>query len=967
VFFLSAALPALFLLPDICVGTSKLGACAAPGLGIVEDLISAGGSVYDTATAVWTFNDITNATALGFEGNDAFSGTVMEVVQASTQYASIADTAEVRSGTGDFGFCAWSRADDRSVTGVVGKWTGGSREFRGYLNTSFLFDVRHSDNLSQTSVNATDFGNLTEGERYFFCGYHDDSADLIYASVNDVATSAAFANTPRESTNAFEVAGLLGAGYGDGLYGPVFWYKGGLPPVSDLYNSGKGMTCEEAATAGHDTNGVSCWNMTEDGGPYADSWGSNNLTGQATPTQKTPGLIITGDGDPDLYLTVVNVPVGTGGANGYAADFAVASTSCATITDSADWTWGTADGGVCFWMDSSSVVASKYLLAQTQVATHFLTTAGKVPRFTVIGETSGTSSADHTSALVDGTRYLICGSYDHSEAKASIYVNGTTTVSGSTIVGGTKDVAQNLTLGARTSTCGDGQNLSMGPVMWYKGSIPPAASLYNSGKGKTCADLAGAELTNLVSCWEMDEDGGPYDDSVGTASDLYSAEFSTNQRANGAGTFAGQRDWGFCGWFNTVSTAGYALSGGGSPYGFGMLLQATPDFQLRAYSSVPAVVGSVTTAAITSGANHAVCGWFEQTDASNGTLKISLDDGTPVTAAVSTAIADGSSFSVNALGTGTTTTNLRVGPLVYWHGAYPSAQNITDFYNSGEGVRCDGITMGQTNCWNFNEDSGGGTYTDSEGNLDLTITSTPARIAAIVPADRTACYYASECTLTGVNTPTRAAGLVERSDSGMSAATVGASSQYFYTTDASVLPQGDADFTLTFWAFTDYSALKNPVNTEQGGKLYSYSDGVGNRFLASGTKTLGGSCTVTITGLGTDPTWDLYVWGFDATSQALFSSVNGSAITSTACSDTLSEGTQLWIGRSPAVGYADTKIDNIAYFSAALTQAQVDELWASGAGLFFTADLGYWWFQERGIRFAWTPPIKTRRVVYAIH
>jgi hypothetical protein len=448
---------------------------------------------------------------------------------------------------------------------------------------------------------------------------------------------------------------------------------------------------------------------------------------------------------------------------------------------------------------------------------------------------------------------------------------------------------------------------------------------------------------------------------------LYSAEFSTNQRANGAGTFAGQRDWGFCGWFNTVSTAGYALSGGGSPYGFGMLLQATPDFQLRAYSSVPAVVGSVTTAAITSGANHAVCGWFEQTDASNGTLKISLDDGTPVTAAVSTAIADGSSFSVNALGTGTTTTNLRVGPLVYWHGAYPSAQNITDFYNSGEGVRCDGITMGQTNCWNFNEDSGGGTYTDSEGNLDLTITSTPARIAAIVPADRTACYYASECTLTGVNTPTRAAGLVERSDSGMSAATVGASSQYFYTTDASVLPQGDADFTLTFWAFTDYSALKNPVNTEQGGKLYSYSDGVGNRFLASGTKTLGGSCTVTITGLGTDPTWDLYVWGFDATSQALFSSVNGSAITSTACSDTLSEGTQLWIGRSPAVGYADTKIDNIAYFSAALTQAQVDELWASGAGLFFTADLGYWWFQERGIRFAWTPPIKTRRVVYAIH
>lgn len=100
--------------------------------------------------------------------------------------------------------------------------------------------------------------------------------------------------TPLTGTNLDAWTGAntyVGAGYtnqsGEKI-GPVAIYSADVLSTvqAAFFNSGKGATCEAITAAGLDTNGVSCWNMTEDGGPYVDSWGSNNLTGVNTPTQE---------------------------------------------------------------------------------------------------------------------------------------------------------------------------------------------------------------------------------------------------------------------------------------------------------------------------------------------------------------------------------------------------------------------------------------------------------------------------------------------------------------------------------------------------------------------------------------------------------------------------------------------------------------------------------------------------------
>ncbi|KKL11866.1 hypothetical protein LCGC14_2541500, partial [marine sediment metagenome] len=84
------------------------------------------------------------------------------------------------------------------------------------------------------------------------------------------------------------------------------------------------------------------------------------------------------------------------------------------------------------------------------------------------------------------------------------------------------DQAKDFTLAAHEGGA-TGSNAILSSVVFYRSASGGDAltdavttSLYNSTKGKLCADMSGAELTNRVGCWDMTEDGGPYVDSQGS-------------------------------------------------------------------------------------------------------------------------------------------------------------------------------------------------------------------------------------------------------------------------------------------------------------------------------------------------------------------------------------------------------------------------------------------------------------------
>ena len=461
--------------------------------------------VYDDATAVWTFNQ---PGGLGFERNDSFEGNATDFEASSTQSATVASDTTLQSGTGDFGLCAWYVPEDVTAVGIAGKWTGANREYGLTQNGSGQpqWCVRNSANGAQyCAVGATNEPNV--GERALVCGYHDDSADTIHVTYNDdTPYSAAMADTPREATQAFEVAGIVGGGAGDGVIGPVYWYKGSIPPVAALYNSGKGVQCADASPTP-----TSCWDMDEASGDYIDSIGSNDLTPVNSPTQTT-GLIVTGDGDPDLYLTEVNSPTARGGALGYATELLDTSSQYATVA--AITAKGT-DRSVCAWWDQPSLLGDAFLgvgnvpIEFTPVWYLSVHVSNKIQLYQAGNATVGT-------VTISSDRNFICYTYDHSPSGAQVvYVNGVSDITKSFLDNAGHN-ANNFYVGVGFAGYWKGQ---IGPVVYYDAPIAQAevTSMYNSGKGKTCADLSGDELTDLVSCWEMEEDGGPYIDSIGSS------------------------------------------------------------------------------------------------------------------------------------------------------------------------------------------------------------------------------------------------------------------------------------------------------------------------------------------------------------------------------------------------------------------------------------------------------------------
>lgn len=224
--------------------------------------------------------------------------------RGNTEYADLADTADFDPTTAGRGTCIWLKAESAVATMQVGgnKSNGVAAQSDFYTQMSavagdtFSLQTVFYDNAGGTANAAQGVKSQTAGVRYFICYWWDGAGDdKVHLQVNDgaVIDSAGTFATANNGTCDFGI-GSRGDTYStfDGVIDTTIHYEGGFPSSAvrtSMYNGGDGKTCGEL-TAAELTNAVACWDMTEDGGPYLDSIGSNDLTAVNTPTQ-VEGLI----------------------------------------------------------------------------------------------------------------------------------------------------------------------------------------------------------------------------------------------------------------------------------------------------------------------------------------------------------------------------------------------------------------------------------------------------------------------------------------------------------------------------------------------------------------------------------------------------------------------------------------------------------------------------------------------------
>lgn len=268
-------------------------------------------SVYDDATSCWSFNDPSDLGNDDCGSNDLTEvntptatggalGYAMEVVSASTEYADADDSADTSIGSGvSWGFAGWIRVDTSDTRAVFGKGDAMDTEgdFDGVFTLGGVFTCRLIDSAG---AKTDTHGTVTAGAREFVsCRYNATTNELEAGEAGSWSGSAtSTASDGADLADKLTIgANTGGANPTNGVVGPVWWYRSasGGEVLTDayatsLYNSGKGKTCADTTET---TNLVSCWEMDEDGGPYVDSVGSNDLTAVNTPT-RTAGLVSTG-------------------------------------------------------------------------------------------------------------------------------------------------------------------------------------------------------------------------------------------------------------------------------------------------------------------------------------------------------------------------------------------------------------------------------------------------------------------------------------------------------------------------------------------------------------------------------------------------------------------------------------------------------------------------------------------------
>jgi len=218
-------------------------------------------------------------------------------------------------------------------------------------------------------------------------------------------------------------------------------------------------------------------------------------------------------------LTLVNTPTATGGALGYVADFEDGSNQRAIHATGPDIT--DEDFGACLWVVKDSVGINGGLFGETgdaSVSNWLIAVLGTNQSYMCIHNGADVQKCASSAAadLVVGQRYFLCGYHDAAGDKVYI-VQDDVAMTNFATGGGIQTGAQPLEVARYGEHDGLDTDGKIGPIWLWDGSYDTTdfTILYNDGKGYTCAD-APALTDPAEHCWEMDEDGGPYVDSIGS-------------------------------------------------------------------------------------------------------------------------------------------------------------------------------------------------------------------------------------------------------------------------------------------------------------------------------------------------------------------------------------------------------------------------------------------------------------------
>lgn len=224
------------------------------------------------------------------------SGNAAQFVAANSEYLSIADNAALSMGDIDFSMSGWFFLDSLGVYTIAGKYSGiaGTLEYQVLYESGLIFRV--SNNGTAVTSLTSLLGALSTGTWYLFVVWHDATANTLNLQINNgTIDSVSYTTGVFDGTQAFEVGAQNGGATHNGRIQYLAVWKRILTASEKtfLYNSGNGRRFSELGIAGTDgsnliagaSNGVAWWELGEESGTRADSWGSNTLTDNATVTQ----------------------------------------------------------------------------------------------------------------------------------------------------------------------------------------------------------------------------------------------------------------------------------------------------------------------------------------------------------------------------------------------------------------------------------------------------------------------------------------------------------------------------------------------------------------------------------------------------------------------------------------------------------------------------------------------------------
>lgn len=167
----------------------------------------------------------------------------------SSQYLSIADNA-VLSITGNLQIIAWARTATKNVNrNVIGKWNGGAgqRSYQlAYLTATDRFAFfTSSTGANSASVSDAVLGNVSVDTWYFLSVQHDLAAGKLRIRTDTRAYTEAAAPGVGifDGSAAFQISGITGGNYWNGLIGPVAIWDRLLTRSEEeqIYNGGQGI------------------------------------------------------------------------------------------------------------------------------------------------------------------------------------------------------------------------------------------------------------------------------------------------------------------------------------------------------------------------------------------------------------------------------------------------------------------------------------------------------------------------------------------------------------------------------------------------------------------------------------------------------------------------------------------------------------------------------------------------------